>query len=167
MFPSHDPVFQNISRAINSHVAGQREKQLHEIAIERAKMDLVGKKLENDLLQSQLTNVNRQAGDAPVPLWIEVWDQRNKKMKWLPNPQAVEGVESAGFLAGTVMSGDLAAANVTPAYMGEVAKVVRRHERNATKGKGTPIMDAWARSRKEVWNWITGKGPRPKAIQRR
>jgi hypothetical protein len=52
---------QNLGRAVNSVFQGAREKQLGELAVERAK-------LENDLLRSQISNINSQPGDAPRPI---------------------------------------------------------------------------------------------------
>jgi hypothetical protein len=52
---------QNLGRALASGIEGYREKQLGALAVERAK-------LENDLLRTQITNVNRQVGDAPNPV---------------------------------------------------------------------------------------------------
>lgn len=49
---------QNIGRAISAGVEGYREKQLFDLQVERAT-------LENDILKSQLTNVNQQPGDPP------------------------------------------------------------------------------------------------------
>lgn len=51
---------QNLGRAISSGVQGYRDKELFELAVERAG-------LENELLKTQITNVNRQPGDAPNP----------------------------------------------------------------------------------------------------
>lgn len=157
-----DDMGQNISRAVNSFVAGQREKQLHEINMERAKLDLEGKKLDNDILRANLTNINKQPGDGPVPLWIDVYDQNTGKIKQFPNPKAVEGVESAGFIAGTAMSTDLAVDNVRAKYVKEVSDLWKRHENRANKGKGTPIMKAWEKSWKDVWEGLMGHGPMPK-----
>lgn len=50
---------QNISRAVQSSTRNLREKQMHELAMERAK-------LENDLLRSQLTNIRNSPGNPPV-----------------------------------------------------------------------------------------------------
>jgi hypothetical protein len=52
---------QNIGRAVGSAIAGFKQNKLQELAVERAE-------LENDLLRSQISNVNNQPGDAPNPL---------------------------------------------------------------------------------------------------
>jgi hypothetical protein len=62
--PSHDTraasdLGQNISRAVQAGVQGYREKQIHDLTIERMQ-------LENDLLEGQISTVNYQAGDPPT-----------------------------------------------------------------------------------------------------
>ncbi len=50
---------QNIGRAIGALVPNAKKTQLEALALERAG-------LENDLLRSQITNINNQAGDPPA-----------------------------------------------------------------------------------------------------
>jgi hypothetical protein len=52
---------QNLSRAIGSVVQGRRDKELHELAVEKAKADI-------DLIRAQTTNISKQAGDPRVQL---------------------------------------------------------------------------------------------------
>jgi hypothetical protein len=52
---------QNLGRAAASIFSGKRERQMQDLALERAH-------LENDLLRSQITSVNSQPGDAPTPV---------------------------------------------------------------------------------------------------
>ena len=50
---------QNISRAIGATVSGFKEKQMEDLAIERAN-------LENDLLRAQISDINSSPSDAKV-----------------------------------------------------------------------------------------------------
>ena len=52
---------QNIGRAVQSYFSGERQKQLEDLAIKR-------EYLKNELLEAQITNINRQPGDAPAPV---------------------------------------------------------------------------------------------------
>lgn len=58
---------QNLSRAIGATVPGAHEKQMQELAVERAQ-------LENEMLKTQITNVGSQAGDPPR---VETLDDQN------------------------------------------------------------------------------------------
>lgn len=51
---------QNLGRAAGAAIAGYKNKQLEALQLERAG-------LENDLLRSQISNINSQAGDSPNP----------------------------------------------------------------------------------------------------
>jgi hypothetical protein len=60
--PTHDAgdiKGQNLERSAQAIQGGRQDQALYDLALERAG-------LENDLLRSQISNVNRQAGDPPV-----------------------------------------------------------------------------------------------------
>jgi hypothetical protein len=128
---------QNAGRAIQQHSEVAQAKELHDAQIERIKA-------ETDMIRSQTTSVNTQPGDSPnpsgdqtVPLWINVKDQRTGKIKRLPNPKAVEGIESAGFPAGTALSAELFGENIGPErgerYKKAVKKKLRKERGNVMR----------------------------------
>jgi hypothetical protein len=69
---------QNIGRAAASAVKGYSDYELNKLAVERAQ-------LENDLLRSQISNINRQPGDAPNPQSAVAQNGTENQIKVLPS----------------------------------------------------------------------------------
>jgi hypothetical protein len=59
---------QNLERAARAGTPGRADKEMQALALERAQ-------LENDLLRSQISNVNKQAGDPPVGAYTTHQDE--------------------------------------------------------------------------------------------
>lgn len=64
---------QNLSRAAAASVPNERSKQLLDLQIERAG-------LENDLLRTQISNVNSQPGDSPNPVPGQVQGEPHRQI---------------------------------------------------------------------------------------
>jgi hypothetical protein len=136
---------QNIGRAAAAGINGYHEAKLEKLALERAQ-------LENDLLRSQITNVNRQAGDppvavkeSPIPLWQTVYDQKSGKTISLPNPKAVEGIESSGIVSGTIFSSEVAGGHVAPSYFERAKAALKKQYQKSPAAK----ISRWYKNRKK------------------
>lgn len=161
---------QNISRAMGNVGQGIRERQLHELTVERMKLENEGQHLAN---MGQRSRLKAEAGEPPIPVQLESSREimsrkddtgteaastplykdvdmgRGKKMK-VPSPEIADAVEGAGVPAGTYLSAKLAAD-----LLGRDLLEWRRKDKKY--GRVNKHMKRWKKTRKNRNKWRSFK----------
>ena len=73
---------QNLGRAVGAAIEGYKNHAMEKLQLERAE-------LENDLLRSQISNVNNQPGDPPAPVAGKVEGVPHRETSKRPNDSGV------------------------------------------------------------------------------